>query len=312
MNKKTVIVIAGPTASGKSQLAIDLSLAVNGVILNADSMQIYQGISVLSAAPNTEDKQKVKHCLYEIFPNFFNSSVIDWLDKVVPEIKKIWSEDKVPILVGGTGLYIDNLINGTTPVPETSNQARQQVMELLKQEGVNALHERLKVIDKEIAQKLSPNDTTRIRRAYEVYLDTKIPLSVWHKKEKIKKLPEAKFFVIKIMPTQKELDERCYLRFDKMMTQGALEEVKNLKEQNLDKNLPAMKALGVPELMSYLDGKMSLEEAIELAKLHTRQYAKRQLTWFKKQLKADKEICYCYHTDNDLIKNIVLGVKNQL
>ena len=126
MDKKKVIVIAGPTASGKSQLAIDLALSLDGVVLNADSMQVYQDIPILSAAPNIKDKQLVEHRLYELFPSNFNSSVVDWLDKVVPEIRKIWADNKTPILVGGTGLYIDNLINGTTPVPETSKESREK------------------------------------------------------------------------------------------------------------------------------------------------------------------------------------------
>ena len=128
-------------------------------------LQIYQGFPVLSAVPNIQDKQTVEHRLYELFPNNFNSSVVDWLDCVVSEIKKVWSENKIPILVGGTGLYIDNLINGTTPVPETSEESRRQTIDLLKEIGVSASHEKLKEVDKETAMRLSSNDTTRVRRA---------------------------------------------------------------------------------------------------------------------------------------------------
>jgi len=307
-----IIVIAGPTASGKSQLAIDLALAMNGVILNADSMQIYQGTPILSATPNIKDKQKVEHRLYELFPNNFRSSVVDWLNKIVPEIRSLWGANKIPIVVGGTGLYIDNLINGTTPVPETSKEAHKETMRLLSEYGVQNLYKKLQEVDSLTASRLSENDTTRIRRAYEVWLDTKIPLSVWHKKEMLKKLPEAHFFVIKIIPDKTELDERCYLRFDKMIEQGALSEVEKLAKQNLDETLPAMKALGVPEILSYLKGETSLDEAVALAKLHTRQYAKRQLTWFRHKLKADFEIKKCYQTDDNLIKNIIFNVKNEL
>lgn len=307
-----VIIIAGPTASGKSQLAIDLAIALNGVILNADSMQIYQGTPILSAVPTIQDKQIVEHRLYELFPNNFNSSVIDWLNKIVPEIRSVWQENRVPIVVGGTGLYLDNLINGTTPIPETSKKAHQETMKLLSEISVQKLHEKLKEVDAATAARLSENDTTRVRRAYEVWLDTKIPLSIWHKKDMIKKIPEAHFYVIKIIPDKKELDERCYLRFDKMLEQGALEEVRQLAMADLDRKLPAMKALGVPELLAYVDNKISLEEAVDLAKLHTRQYAKRQLTWFRHKLKANFEINKCYHTDKNLIKNIIFNVKNEL
>lgn len=307
-----VIVIAGPTASGKSQLAIDLALEMNGVILNADSMQVYQGTPILSAVPNIEDKQIVEHRLYELFPNNFNSSVVDWMNKIVPEIKKVWQEGKVPIVVGGTGLYIDNLINGTTPIPETSAHIRKAVLQEIEKNGIQALYQKLKEVDAITAARLSENDTTRVRRAYEVWADTHIPLSEWHKKPMVKKLPEADFFVIKIIPDKAELDERCYLRFDQMIEQGALEEVRTLAELNLSDRLPAMKALGVPELMAFVRGEISLSDAVSLAKLHTRQYAKRQITWFKHKLKADYEINRCYRTDKELIKNIIFDVKNRL
>ena len=312
MKKNTVIVVAGPTASGKSQLAIDLALELNGIILNADSMQVYQGTPILSAVPNIVDKQTVEHRLYEIFPNNFNSSVIDWLNGVVCEINNVWNENKVPIVVGGTGLYIDNLINGTTPIPETSKEAHCETMKLLEDIGVNALYERLKKIDEITANRLSPNDTTRVRRAYEVWLDTKIPLSEWHKKEMVKKLPNANFYVIKILPSQSELDGRCYLRLEKMLEEGALKEVKDIYNENIDRKLPAMKALGVPEFFEYFDGKVSLDEAVANAKLHTRQYAKRQLTWFKSKLKANYEINNCYKSDINLIKKIIFDVKNAI
>ena len=312
MNKHTVVIIAGPTASGKSQLAIDVAKELNGVILNADSMQIYQGTPILSAVPNIKDKQEAEHRLYELFPNNFNGSVIDWLEKIVPEIKKVWQENKVPIVVGGTGLYIDNLINGTTPIPETSKKAHNETMALLQKIGVQELHKKLKEVDEKTALRLSENDTTRVRRAYEVWLDTGIPLSEWHEKPMINKLPEARYFVVKIIPEQSELDEKCYMRFDKMIELGALEEVKNLIFKKIDKSKPAMKALGVPELMAFAEGKISLKEAVELAKLHTRQYAKRQLTWFKAKLKANFELNKCYVTDKKLVKKIIFDVKNQL
>lgn len=305
-----VIVIAGPTASGKSQLAIDLALELNGVILNADSMQIYQGSPILSAVPNNDDKQLVEHRLYELFPNNFNGSVIEWLDKITAEIRNLWQENRVPIVAGGTGFYIENLIKGTTPVPETSAQAHEQTMALLAEIGVQALHKKLADVDAITADKLSENDTTRVRRAYEVWLDTGVPLSVWHQKPMIKKLPEANFFVIKIVPNLAELEERCNLRFDLMMKQGALAEVETLAHTVADRNLPAMKALGVPELLDFVDGKSNLPEAVALAKLHTRQYAKRQLTWFRNRTKAEFVLNHSYRTDKETIKNIIFNVKN--
>ena len=307
-----VVVIAGPTASGKSGLALDLAEALNGVVINADSMQVYQDTPIISAVPSDEDKQRVVHKLYEIFPADVNGSVVDWLDLAVEEIRKAHKEGKLPVVVGGTGLYLDNLINGTTPIPETSEKVRSEVMQKLETLGVQKLHELLQKCDPETASRLSPNDTTRVRRAYEVWLETGVPLSVWHQKPMVKKLPEASFVVIKIVPERQELDERCYRRWDMMLNAGALREVAQLASRGLDHNLPAMKALGVPELLAFLEGKCSLEEASSLAKLHTRQYAKRQMTWFKGKLVADIVLDSCYGGSPLEKENIILGVKKRL
>ena len=305
MSENRVIIIAGPTASGKSALAVDVAKAIGGVVVNCDSMQVYKGMQILSACPTTEDKAEVEHTLFEIYEPSFNGNVVDWLERAVAEIKNIWRKEKIPVVVGGTGLYIDNLVNGTTPIPETSDKVREEVACLLKEHGSAFVYEKLKSVDPESAEKLNPNDTTRVRRAYEVWLDTGIKLSDWHQKPMIKKLPEAEFFIIKICPSADELDERCYIRFDKMINEGAVQEVQRLLELHLPNTLPAMKALGVPELARYLKGECSLEQAVEEAKLHTRQYAKRQRTWFKNKLKADMELNCCYAGDcTDILQRI--------
>ena len=293
MNNR-VIIIAGPTASGKSKLAIHKAQEVNGVIINADSMQVYKNTPIISAVPSFEEKQLVEHRLYEIYDNIFNGTVVDWLDLAVKEIKDVWAKNQVPIVVGGTGMYIDNLINGTTPIPEVISDIRKQAYDILQNGGLSALYDELKKIDVKAASKLSPNDSTRVRRAYEIMLQTGISVCEWYEKPMIKKLPEAEFEVYKIIPEMKELEVRCYKRFDIMMRLGALEEVKYLHQRNLDRNLPSMKMLGVPELLSFLDGKTDLDEAVDLAKLHTRQYAKRQLTWFRNKLITDNVIDYCF------------------
>lgn len=300
-----VIIIAGPTASGKSQLAIDVAMAASGVIVNADSMQVYQDTPILSAVPNEQDKALVEHCLYEVFPSSKNGTVADWLALAIVEIRRIWEQDKIPVVCGGTGLYIDNLINGTTPIPGIEVHIRQQIAQEVEQEGITTLHARLSKIDALSAQRLNPNDSTRVKRAMEVFLQTGIKLSDWHQKPMIKKLPEAVFRVIKILPAQAELDERCARRFEIMINQGALSEVEKLKSLNLDENLPAMKALGVPELMDYLNGNSSLEEAVKLAQIHTRQYAKRQRTWFAQKPKADIVLDECYKGDKSIISELL-------
>lgn len=307
-----VVIVAGPTASGKSGLALDLAQALNGVVINGDSMQIYQDTPIISAVPSLKDKAKAVHCLYEIFPAEVHSSVVDWLDLAVEEIRNCWKKGKLPIVVGGTGLYLDNLINGTTPIPETSEMVRRDTVLLLNQEGTPGLHEKLQEFDAETASRLSPNDTTRVRRAYEVWKETGITLSEWHRKPMLRKLPEAEFIVLKIIPEKEELNQRCAQRWEQMIGNGALQEVAALAERHLDENLPAMKALGIPELLACVRGECSVEEASQQAKLHTRQYAKRQLTWFRNKLTADIELNSCYSGGESERENVILDVKKRL
>ena len=288
IEKNTVVVIAGPTASGKSGLALDFALRYSGEIVNADSMQVYAGTPIISAAPSEAEKKLVPHHLYEIYPPQKNGTVVDWLKLAVQTIHEIWQRGNLPIVVGGTGMYIDNLINGSTPIPEPTPEVRKQVSEMKNVYGW------LLKNDKEAAAMLNANDTTRVKRAAEIFLQTGQSIAEWYQKPMVKHLPEASFKVIKIIPPTKELDERCYLRFDKMMEAGALDEVRKLGALHLPDNLPAMKMLGVPELFAYLHGNLSLEEAINLAKLHTRQYAKRQRTWFRNKLNAQWEISSCF------------------
>lgn len=303
MPENKIIVIAGPTASGKSALAVDVAANLHGAVVNADSMQVYKNMPIISACPSNEEKATVPHYLFEIYEPQVRGNVVDWLNRAADVIKQLWTDGKTPIVAGGTGLYLDNLINGTTPIPETPPDIRALVAEILQQNGCVYLHNLLEKVDAETAKRLSINDTTRVRRAYEVWLHTGKALSEWHKIPMLKKLPEAQFTVIKICPPTQELDERCYLRFDKMIRQGALKEIEYLASLNLNGELPAMKALGVPELMKYVKGDCSLDEAIAEAKLHTRQYAKRQRTWFNNKLKADFILTHCYVGDFSEIKN---------
>lgn len=294
MALRKVVVIAGPTASGKSQLAVDVARSCRGVVVNADSMQVYPDTPVLSAIPSAAERGGIEHCLYGVFPSSKNGTVVEWLVLAAGEICRIWSEGKLPVVCGGTGLYIDNLINGTTPIPEAEPEVRHKVAEAAAAEGIPALHARLSTVDAVTADRLNPNDSTRVKRALEVFYQTGVPLSVWHRRPMVQKLPEAEFVTLKILPPMAELDERCARRFDKMMAAGALDEVRRLKDMKLPASLPAMKALGVPELLDFLKGNRSLEEAVGLAKLHTRQYAKRQRTWFRNKLKADVVLDECY------------------
>lgn len=285
----TVIVVAGPTASGKSALALDVALRYGGEIVNADSMQVYAGTPIISAAPTKEDKGCIPHHLYEIYHPSKKGTVVDWLKLAVGVIKEIWERDKIPVVVGGTGMYIDNLINGATPIPEPSDEVRRKVKNIID------VYAWLQKNDKKASEMLNSADTSRVRRAAEIFLQTGRSIADWYKEPMIKYLPEADFRVIKIIPSADELDSRCYLRFDKMIDAGAINEVKYLESLKLSDDLPAMKMLGVPELIKFVRGESVLREAIDLAKLHTRQYAKRQRTWFRNKLEAELILdkCYC-------------------
>lgn len=288
MHKNPVLIIAGPTASGKSALAIDMAKAQNGVVINCDAMQIYKDIPIIAATPNAKEKKQAEHRLYELYDCSVRGNVVDWLNLCVAEIKKLWADNRLPVVVGGTGFYIDALINGVTPIPEVPLKVRNTIRERLQKEGLEKLYEYLLKIDKETALKVGNNDKTRIVRAIEIYEYTGKKVSDWYHEPLIKKLPEADFCVIKIVPSIDEIAERCKKRLDKMVfEQGVIKEIETLVKKNLPEDLPAMKALGVPELSQFVRGEISLEEALNLAKLHTRQYAKRQRTWLKNKLTAD-------------------------
>lgn len=299
-----IVVVAGPTASGKSALAVDIALACNGEIINADSMQVYKDMPIITACPTAEEMEKVPHHLYQIYDPSYNGTVAEWMDRAAEEIRTCWKNDKLPVVVGGTGMYICNLIFGMSNVPATSDETKENLRALCKKIGLRNIYDKLEEVDPVTAARIHPGDTTRVLRAYSVYMQSGVPLSEWLSRPMIKKLPEGRFVSVKLSPSQEELDARCFARFDKMMQQGALAEVVKLAERNLPDTLPAMKALGVPELMMFIRGECSLEEAVALAKLHTRQYAKRQRTWFINKLHSDIYIKECYSEQKKLINDV--------
>lgn len=287
MKPNSVLIIAGPTASGKSALAIAAARAFNGVIINCDSMQIYKDIPIIAATPSEQEKQLAEHRLFEIYDVTKRGNVVEWLDLCVADIKKLWADGKLPVVVGGTGMYIDALVKGMTPLPEVNASVRKTLHQRLLNEGLSRLYVELREKDPEIAAKLSPNDKTRIVRALEVIATTGTKLSEWYKMPLIKRLAEANFKIVKIVPEINVIEQRCRERLDIMAEQGALKEISELLRRGVDETLPAMKALGVPELSLAVKGEILLSDALELAKLHTRQYAKRQRTWLRNKLEAD-------------------------
>ncbi len=306
---RKVLIIAGPTASGKSSLAIDAAKIFNGVVVNCDALQVYKDIPVIAATPTADDKRQVEHRLYEIYDCSKRGNVVDWLDLCVKEIREIWKTNRLPIVVGGTGMYIDALLHGVTPIPEIAANCRTKVEEKLAKYGLAELYDYLQQIDPLTAQRLHPNDKTRIVRAVEIFLATGQKLSEWFQKPLVQKLPEAKFTVAKIMPSQAELEARCRERLDIMVYQlGALAEIEKLLKRNLPADLPAMKALGVPELSRFLRQECSLDEALAAAKLHTRQYAKRQRTWLRNKLVADVTFEQPYQGQKDYLQQIKIAL----
>lgn len=305
MSKNPVLIIAGPTASGKSALAIAAAKAFNGVILNCDAMQIYKDIPIIAATPNDMEKQQAEHRLYEIYDCSQRGNIVEWLNLCVKEIESLWAENILPIVVGGTGFYIDALVNGVTPIPEVALEIRESVADRLKRYGLEQLYEYLKRIDEQTALKIGANDKTRIVRAVEIYEYTGKKVSEWYKMPLIKKLPNAEFHIAKIVPPIEIIAERCRSRLDKMVYEyGVLKEIEQLVKKGLADDLPAMKALGVPELSAFIRGETSLDDALEAAKLHTRQYAKRQRTWLKNKMPAEVVFTEVYQGQESFITAI--------
>lgn len=305
MKENTVLVIVGPTACGKSALAMDVAKKFNGVIINGDALQIYKDIPIISAAPSEQDKREVEHRLYEIYDCSKRGNVVEWADLCAEEIRKVWVDGRLPIVVGGSGMYIDSLVHGMTPIPEPTEDARIKVQKKLRKYGLWYLYRGLQRDDPEIAETLSPNDELRIVRAAEIIKSTGKKVSWWHSVPLIQKLPEANYTVIKINPSIEEIEKRCCLRLDKMVyEQGVLKEIEALLARNLDESLPAMKALGVPDLGLFVRGIFDLGESLTEAKLHTRQYAKRQKTWLRNKMPSDIEFTDIYNGQSAVLEKI--------
>ena len=285
MAEKRAVLIAGPTASGKSQAAIAVARAVDGVVVNADSMQVYRELRILTARPSAEDEAAVPHRLYGIVSAAEPFSVGAWLQHVAGALDDIWHEGKVPVITGGTGLYFRALLDGLVQIPEVPDEIRQAWRRRLDAEGPQSLHRVLDERDPAVASRIEPADGQRIVRALEVEEATGRPLSAWQgDRAEGSVLDPARCVDVALWPPREALYARCDARFDRMVAAGGLDEVRDLKALALDPSLPAMKALGVRQLMSYLDGECDLETALEDAKTWTRRYAKRQMTWFRRNM----------------------------
>lgn len=279
--KPKVIVICGPTASGKTALSIELAKQINGEIVSADSMQIYQDMDIGSAKPTKEEMQGIKHYLLDFVSPRDRYSVADYKKEATSAIEEIIKKGKTPIIVGGTGLYIDSLIyNIDYPEIEFDEEYRKHLEKRVEQEGLQALYEEAMKIDEEAMKRISPKDQKRILRVLEVYHQTGKTKTEQEIESRKKEVPYD-YYVFALTMDREILYDRINQRVDIMVQQGLIEEVQNIIKKY--KEYPtAMQALGYKEVKEYLEGKTAKEEAIEKVKQETRRYAKRQLTWFRK------------------------------
>jgi tRNA dimethylallyltransferase len=281
---KRAVLIAGPTASGKSALALALAEALGGTIINADSMQVYRDLRIVTARPSAQEEARVPHLLYGHVDAAENYSVGRWCVDASAALAAVERAGRLPVVVGGTGLYFKALTRGLAAVPPIPPQIRSAVRERLEREGTAALYAELSARDAATAHRLMPRDRARVTRALEVILATGRSLTDWHREGMKPALDPAVAVKLFLDVERVELYRRIDARFDAMLASGALDEVRALRRRDLDPALPAMKAHGVPWLIRHLNGEIDLAAAVEGAKRDTRRYSKRQGTWFRHQL----------------------------
>jgi tRNA dimethylallyltransferase len=278
------VLIAGPTASGKSALALDLAQKHGGMVINTDSMQVYRDLHVLTARPTPEEEASAPHRLYGHVDAAMNFSAGGFVADAAKALVEARSHGRMPIFVGGSGLYFKAITRGLSAVPPIPPDVREGVRARLERDGVEALHAELARRDPVSAERLKPRDRTRIARALEVVEATGRSLADWHREGLPPILPQGAFAALFLAPEREQLYARIDARFDTMLKGGALDEVAALAARKLDPLLPAMKAHGVPALIRHLKGEITQDEAAEIGLADTRHYAKRQFTWFRHQL----------------------------
>ena len=278
MAQKKVLILFGPTASGKSNIALKISANVKATIINADSMQVYKNLRILTSRPSEEDEEKFSHRLYGIMDGAENCSVASWLELAKEEIQISWNQNTLPILVGGTGMYLKSLMEGISEIPSIPDSIKLETEEVLKNKGLEYVYKRLVESNKQTV--INKQDKQRIIRAFNVLKSTGKSIEEWQKVNK--KILEDVDFEIYLPPIEREnLYKTSEERFDEMLEKGVVEEVQGLLEQNIDVNCSVMKAIGVREIQRYLNNEISEEACINLTKKNTRNYIKRQLTWIR-------------------------------
>lgn len=294
VEKPYALIVAGPTASGKSALALALAQHLGGTVINTDSMQVYRELRVLTARPTVAEEALVPHRLYGVRPAAEPGHAAWWRAAALMEMAAARQAGRLPILCGGTGMYFRALTEGLASIPDPGEAARTEARSLLAERGPAGLHALLTGADPETAAALRPSDSQRLSRAWEVWRGTGRGLAAWQREGGTGPAP-WRFTAILLDPPRDALRAAIATRFDTMMAQGALEEVRALCALGLDPALPAMRAHGVPELAACLRGEMTLAQAAERVRLVTGQYTKRQATWFRHQILADPDRTHMIH-----------------
>jgi len=290
MDKQSkIILISGPTASGKSNFAVKIAKKINGEIINADSMQVYKKLRILTARPNKKEQKNIKHHLYATINFNEKFSTGQWLKIAIKKIKNIQKRKKIPILAGGTGLYFQSLIKGLAEIPEISINFRNKIRSIQKKDGQKKFYNKLIKIDPRVKNKFDPNDVQRSIRAFEIKSFTKVSMYDWLAKTN-SEFKDSDFLKLYIEIKREKLIEQINLRTSSMISTGAINEVKKFLKLKIRKDQSVNKVIGIAELTQYLNHEVTLEEAKELISIKTRQYAKRQATWARTRMTSWKKI----------------------
>ena len=302
MDKRSkIILISGPTASGKSNFAVKIAKKINGEIINADSMQVYKQLKILTARPNKQEQKNIKHHMYGVVDINKKFSTGQWLKLAIKKIKEIKKRKKIPILVGGTGLYFQSLIDGLVKIPEIPLKFRNKIRWIQKKEGQKKFYKKLLQIDPKVKDKFDSNDTQRTIRAFEIKSFTKVSMYDWLEKTR-SEFDDNEFLKLYIDFKREDLIKRISLRSIKMIKNGAIKEVKKFIKLKIKKDLSVNRVIGIDELTQHLDKKIELVQARELISIKTRQYAKRQATWARSRMTSWEKINPFKITD--YIKNL--------
>ena len=302
------IVICGPTASGKSALAMKLANELNGEIINADSLQVYNELKILTSRPSINDTENIPHNLFGIRKMVEPCSVNIWIKLAKKSISQIIDRGRIPIACGGTGMYIHYLSKRLSKIPEIPNRVRLQARERLKVLGNENFSKELIKLDPLLGNKIPFGDSQRLTRAWEVMKATGQSLAAWNMEPD--QATGLDLYHVLLMPDREILYRTCDQRFLGFMDQGAVAEAETIKNMNLDPSLPAMKALGLSQIIKYLDGEMNFDDAIKQAQQKTRNYAKRQMTWFRNQLEPN--FLYTKPYDASMDQDLVIEVSKFL